>query len=153
MRSIVIALLVLFGLNSEARPQTVSTGEPVQGLVVDAETGVPLSDVHVVERWQWVTWFSSYHESEYVPDRQRTRVSETVTTSDGRFDFPGCGPEIHLSGHPSDFDDPRLMFFKPGYEPLQISNDAGDYTGWLSDYWAAAGRHNSSGTRRSQWNG
>jgi hypothetical protein len=137
--------------------QLTYVGAPVRGVVVDADTGAPLPGVHVVERWQWMQRGDSWHGSDYGYDDRATRIVETSTSADGGYRFQGWGPELHVGGRMSDFDDPRLLFFKSGYEPAQVFNDAGQerYTGWADGYdeLSGNGRHNESGRRASQWDG
>jgi hypothetical protein len=86
-------------------------------LVVDADTGVPIEDVHVVAGWELegggleggntVGWF---------------KTLEAVTDQSGRFSIPGWGPEQRRVRGVLRSSAPVLIFFKSGYRYNAVRN-------------------------------
>lgn len=99
-------------------PDTYSA-EPIEGWVVDADTNEPLEGVVVVAAWildGWTTPFIKF-------DRVGTlELMESVTGSDGRFNFPAWGPLRRPRGGMLWAQDPELLFFKSGYDIEILSN-------------------------------
>ncbi len=110
--------------------------EPMEARVVDATTKQPLERVVVVAHWE----LEHGTVGGNVPSGQ-LRVMETVTDKDGRFAFPGFGPETLVNRFLVNRD-PRLIIFKPGYEYRGLSN------AYTSDRELRTRRE-----RRSDWNG
>ncbi len=102
---------------------------PIRGKVVDATTGQPLEGVIIVA--QWILYEANVGGQN---PRERLQVLETVTAPDGTYAFPGWGPKpnplrIYSIGSIGvgfccflTDRDPRLSYFKPGYQPLTLSN-------------------------------
>ncbi len=93
------------------------SAEPIEAVVVDAQTGQPLEGVIVVAHWE----LKYGTVGGRIPVGQ-LMILEAVTDRDGRFSFPGWGPitnptEGHL-GH----EDPELLFYKNGYRTLGLEN-------------------------------
>lgn len=95
------------------------SASPMEARVVDADSGQPLPDVIVVAHWALRFGLEG-------GDSADLQVLETVTDRDGRFAFPGWGPEGVPSAFPSGArmasTAPSLILFKRGYEPRWISN-------------------------------
>src|SRR5262245_27475860 len=81
--------------------------------VQDASTGQPLPGVIVVARWE-------SQEPTGVPLRQ-IEILETTTDAAGRFTLPGWGPRWRGFYGVLRYDDPVLLFFKPGHQFLTAS--------------------------------
>lgn len=88
----------------------------IDGWVADAETGKPLEGVIVVAHWQLK---GGLEGGTPVDELQ---IYETMTDEKGRYHFPGWGPKFALSGRLYS-ESPELLFFKPGYRWLGVSND------------------------------
>lgn len=99
-------------------PDTYSA-ESIEGWVVDADTNEPLEGVVVVAAWildGWTTPFIKF-------DRVGTlELMESVTDSDGRFNFPAWGPLRRPRDGVLWAQDPELLFFKSGYDIEILSN-------------------------------
>lgn len=96
------------------------TAEPIQGNVVDAETGQPLEGVIVTANWQ----LEGGIEGSYPVGQMM--VMETVTDKNGRYRFPGWGPKRRpLSGRIRT-SGPQLLLFKSGYEYAELENALND---------------------------
>lgn len=94
------------------------SAKPIQGSVVDAETGAPLEGVIVVA--QWILFVVGPGHGQH---RDRLEVLETVTDRHGHYVFPGWGPKRAKSVlHVLLTKDPEISFFKPGYRPLTVEN-------------------------------
>jgi hypothetical protein len=91
---------------------------PIRGSLVDAKTQQPLAGVHVVA--QWILNTGMLFHSERI---QRLHILETVTDEKGEYQIPGWGPKPRPPFSRLETADPRLTFFKPGYRPLDRSNN------------------------------
>lgn len=91
---------------------------PIHGSVVDAKTQQPLAGVHVVA--QWILNTGMFFHSERI---QRLHILETMTDEKGEYQIPGWGPKPRPPLSRLETADPRLTFFKPGYRPLDRSNN------------------------------
>ena len=91
---------------------------PIHGSVVDAGTQQPLAGVHVVA--QWILNTGMFFHSERI---QRLHILETMTDEKGEYQIPGWGPKPRPPLSRLETADPRLTFFKPGYRPLDRSNN------------------------------
>jgi hypothetical protein len=89
--------------------------EPLHALVADATTGVPLAGAVVVAHWELEGGLHGSHVGEL-------KILETTTASDGRFQFPGWGPERHRGPGRLFCRDPEILVLKPGYMPKVVSN-------------------------------
>lgn len=112
---IVVALAALAALGNCHATITYSA-EPIEGWVVDAETGRPLEDVVVLAHWQLRGGIERQIKGELM-------ILETKTNRDGRFAFPGWGPKAVSDSTARLWDeDPQLLFAKHGYQLLELSN-------------------------------
>jgi hypothetical protein len=105
-----LALLVRPGW---AQPEAYS-GAEIRARVVDAQTRKPLEGVFVVARWDLSHLMSRGHTI--------LHAMEAVTDANGEFYFPPWGPKPRPTFARLWGGDPRLIFFKPGYEPLTRGN-------------------------------
>lgn len=112
------------------------TAEPMQAWVVDADTKQPLEDVIVVARWELERGTVGGN----VPAGQ-LKVMEAVTDKEGKFSFPGFGPETLWDSFLVN-KDPELILFKSGYEFRRLLNP------YTSDR-----ELRTRPQRRSDWNG
>ena len=111
----VMLLALLLPLQACAAPLWY-TAEPIQGNVVDAETGQPLEGVIITANWQ----LEGGIEGSYPVGQMM--VMETVTDKDGRYRFPGWGPKHRpLTGRISTRA-PQLLVFKSGYRYVGLAN-------------------------------
>ena len=108
--------------------------EPIEGWVVDADTGKPLEGVNIAASWELMTsgGFSTIPVGSIM-------LMETVTDAKGRYAFPAWGPLARNQGALLE-QSPRLVFFKTGYRGEDRMNDYVEprYGGRI---------------RRSDWNG
>lgn len=137
MRPFNIALLVLVLTVPQLVQAQVQLSSPaITGLVIDVDTGAPVSHVNVVAEWR--------RERNYVDDEGALiYVTETVTEKDGSYTIPAWGP-IALPSR-SDFrqgEDPVITIFKSGYQPVSLSNET------VSDI-----RYRSTPLGKSKWAG
>jgi hypothetical protein len=112
-----------------AQPAAYS-GAEIRARVVDAETRKPLEGVFVVARWDLSHLMSRGHTI--------LHAMEAVTDANGEFYFPPWGPKPRPTFTSLWGGDPRLIFFKPGYEPVTRGN---------------ATAPNDSPVRASAWHG
>lgn len=110
-----------FELQTEVEdpPPLTYSAKPLQGIMVDGQTGEPLEGVAVVA--QWVLFVSGPGHGGHGP---RLHVAEAVTDNRGKFLIPGWGPKPNPQ-YPwtSLLDrDPMLSFFRRGYRPLTVQN-------------------------------
>jgi hypothetical protein len=108
--------------------------EAIEARVIDAETKKPLEGVIVVAHWQLYEGTVGGR----IPVGQ-LMVLETVTDSNGHFQFPAWGPKPRERGF-LDEADPELLFFKSGHEYRRLTNPV-------------RSKVNKDALRRSQWNG
>lgn len=108
--------LVLAAQEEFTPPPLTYSAKPVRGLVVDAGTGQPLTNVIVVAQWV-------LHEAGRGTWR-RLHVFETTTDATGTYLVPGWeakpNPVYPWGGLVT--RDPALSFFKPGYVPFTVEN-------------------------------
>jgi len=90
------------------------SGAEIRARVVDAETQKPLEGVFVVARWDLSHLMSRGHTP--------LHAMEAVTDATGQFYFPPWGPKPRPTFSSLWGGDPRLFFFKPGYEPHDEGN-------------------------------
>lgn len=93
------------------------TAEPIQGNVVDAETGQPLEGVIITANWQLDGGLEGN-----IPVGQMM-VMETVTDKNGRYYFPGWGPKRRPLDGKIRARGPRLLLFKSGYAFMGQENN------------------------------
>ena len=93
------------------------SAEPIEAWVVDEKTGKPAEGVIVVAHWKLMRGTVGGR----VP-AGTMMLMETVTDAGGRFAFPAWGPLQKTSSGFLDFEDPMLIFFKPGYRAFALSN-------------------------------
>lgn len=105
---------------------------PLEAWVKDGDTGQPLDGVIVVAQWELK---GGLH-----PDAVGSlMVMETVTDTNGRFSFSAWGPRLAPLGTYIQHADPKLLLFKPDYEPERLYNKHG--------------RIDRSPLRHSDWHG
>jgi hypothetical protein len=99
------------------------TAAPTSAHVVDAETGEPLSGVHVVADWQLEGGLEGGSRVGAL------MIMETQTDANGRFTFLAWGPRnpvsvaAHSAGTPRlKTSAPQLLLFKSGYEYVELRN-------------------------------
>ena len=88
--------------------------EPIDGRVLDKETGQPIEGAVVVANWELAK-----------PPEGNTDawvIIETVTEADGRYHNPGWGPKTRPWFRWFNHQDPALIVFKPGYWPESSDN-------------------------------
>jgi hypothetical protein len=116
---LMLRLALLFAVVSLAACASTYSAKPITAIVVDAETGEPLEGVNVVAQWilHGPTWVSA----------GSLEVDEAVTDKDGRFHIPGWGPKEVPGDLPSGTRlgnaDPKLTFFKSGYNVKNLGNE------------------------------
>lgn len=111
------------------------SAEAIEGWVVDVDTQQPLEGVIVTANWQLQGGFGIH--SQYVG---QLMIMETVTDQNGRFNFPAWGPRPTLLGQFLVNEDPRLVFFKNGYDFESLQNEPRSHI-------------NKASLRTSRWNG
>ncbi len=95
----------------------------ISGKVVDAEGATPLAGAIVVARWEWETWIPPrFHGGGYYQYAgDAVHVAEALSDASGRYSIPRWGPKIRANGRLAE-GAPRMLFFKPGYEPLVMES-------------------------------
>jgi hypothetical protein len=106
---VVLCLVTLLGACALPRPYA---ADPTEAWVVDKDTGEPLGDVIVIAQWETAGGNIEASGTGYL------KVMEAVTDRNGRFEFPGWGPEWGGGM----IRDPRLSLFKDGYRSEGFSN-------------------------------
>ena len=109
--------------------------EPIEGWVVDAETGKPLEGVNIAASWELMSGGMA------VIPVGSIMLMETVTDVKGRYAFPAWGPLPRNQGVLMEAS-PGLAFFKAGYRG----------TGRINSYNYREPRYEER-TQRSDWNG
>jgi len=89
--------------------------KPIEGRVVDKDTGQPVTGAVVVAQWILATPPDGEEKDYFV-------VIETVTDAEGKYRIPGWGPESRPRSRWLDKYDPALEVFKPGYWPEGLAN-------------------------------
>lgn len=93
---------------------------PIDAVVIDGQTGVPIEGAIVVANWQLVRGgLDGPHNA------GQLEVREAVTDKHGRFHIDGFVRANPLLKELRN-SDPRLLFFKPGYEIQRFTNTYGD---------------------------
>jgi hypothetical protein len=104
-----LALVCLTGCSNEY------SAKPTYGFIVDAQTRQPVPGVVVLAHWDLEYGLEGGSAYAWV-------LKEAVTDAQGRFDIPGWGPskvpEFLPSGARLKDRDPRVVFFKLGYEGI-----------------------------------
>ena len=109
-----IAVMGVIGL-SFVGGSPIYIAKGVQGRVVDADTGGPLSGVVVVAEWP-------KHGGLLHPTTLGVfALQEAESDADGRYAVPGWGPRLRGRGTP-EWDRPGLRFFKAGYVDPTLNN-------------------------------
>lgn len=112
------------------------TAEPIEAKIIDAETKQPLPGVIVVAHWELEHGTLGGNVSS-----GQLKVMEAVTDKDGKFSFPGFGPEIVWNSFLLNYD-PRLLLFKNGYRYRVLFNE-----------YDSSRELRTHPIRRSEWNG
>lgn len=89
---------------------------PIEGWVVEADTGKPLEGVIVVAKWQLEGGFEGN-----TPVGQ-LMVMESVTDKQGKFYFEGWGPKLRPGFGKLKTASPELLFYKKDYEFQRLVN-------------------------------
>jgi len=109
---------------------------PLNAVVVDATTGLPVEGVHVLADWMLVRGgLDGAHTTGHL------EIKETVTDHNGQFHFDGFVATSAISQELRNAD-PRLFFFKSGYE-----------AGYFYNSYAVAGTGTPGWERSSQLDG
>lgn len=120
---LVVVALALFSIALGACASGPYTAAAIEAKVLDAQTGKPVEGAVVVAYWETkYDVFMGDYKTEY------HHIVETKTDKDGKFSFPGWGPEI-LSGGDLDGSDPAILIFKVGY----YSGGEGDSPTYVKD--------------------
>jgi hypothetical protein len=122
MRSIMTAILFSFlsislvfaGIFSSYPSQY--SAEPIEGRVIDKDTGKPIEGVIVVAQWVLAKPPEGHEEDQW-------QVFEAVTDSEGRYHIPGWGPLPRPSNRWLTDYDPEIVLFMPGYWPYNFPNN------------------------------
>lgn len=88
-------------------------GDPIRGMVIDEETGKPLSGAVVL-----AAWLTRGLEG----DGPAFVIQETVTNSSGQFLIPGWGPKFRRPLLILSWRSPEIVVFKPGYLGTTVDN-------------------------------
>lgn len=125
-RQLVLGLLagLIVSACAAQRDQSVDwhEGDSYAGWVTDAATGEPIEGAIVVIKWE-----IEQHAREGRTDRI-VRLEETLTDRGGRFAFAALGNySVPIGWERSEFNFPRLAFFKPGYEPASRQRFTWEY--------------------------
>jgi len=116
------------------------SAEPIEGKVIDHETGQPIEGANVVAQWVLAGGWEGHHIDRWI-------VIEAVTDAEGRYRIPGWGPKWRPWFRWLTNADPEIVVFKPVYWPRMERNMArGSFS---------MEGINPSGTkvRKSFWNG
>lgn len=116
----------------------VYTAEPIEGRVIDKETGQPIEGVVVLAQWILQKPIEGHKAEHWV-------VIEAVTDSEGKYKIPGWGPKWRPWFRWLENADPVLDVFKPGYWTKGFYNY---YPGTFQTI-----NPKSARVRKSAWNG
>src|SRR3989304_3297455 len=89
--------------------------EPIEGRVVDKETGQPIEGAVVVAQWILAKPLEGHSVDHWV-------VIEAITDTEGRYHIPGWGPKTRPWNRWLSNYDPKLVVFKLGYWPKKLIN-------------------------------
>lgn len=112
--------------------------DPIDGRVLDKETGQPIESVVVVAEWILATPPEGDEKDFWV-------LIEAVTDNEGRYHIPGWGPKTRPWSRWLKDNDPALIVFKPGYWLEATGN--GD------PYMLTGTNPRGTRVRKSYWNG
>ena len=90
---------------------------PIDAIVVDAETNLPIEGANVAANWQLVVGGIDGQRK-----KGQLEVAETTTDKSGRFHLDGF-TKLNLMLYELRDQDPQIIVFKGGYEHQRISND------------------------------
>ncbi len=126
MRFILGLLLASISLSTsaaEAQLPKVHGAPQTRGRVMDAERGTPLQGAVVVLRWEWLQYYAGgWHSSPSFENQGEVlHLAETATDAEGRYSAPAWGPVVRERGKV----EPRVLVFKPGYEPANRAFEPG----------------------------
>ncbi len=111
-----IAIANLMGVAGGCAPLYYSA-PPLQGQVVDAETGEPLAGVLVL-----ATWITRIEGLGNGNANRLVEIQETKTGRDGRYSLEGGGPWIRRPFTRMTGQAPGLMFIRRGYLSVSMAN-------------------------------
>ena len=117
---------------------------PIVATVVDAETKQPIVDALVIARWVAVGG-GGMHSAH---DVGSVEILETVTNSNGKFEFLGWGPKRYEGDGALMDEEPKILVFKRGYWPAIVAN--GQYSGPPTKDFHT---HKTGPVRTSMWSG
>ena len=115
VRAIAIAALSALSLGCGAREYA---AEPIDAIVVDAQTKRPVAGALVVARWIARGGGGMHRPG----DMGSVEMLETLTAADGTFHFDGWGPRNYEGDGTLLDEDPRIIVFKHGYLLRHLGN-------------------------------
>jgi hypothetical protein len=95
------------------------SADPIESVVVDAETGKPIAGVVVVAHWQ-----AELNTLGGRAPGTQVKIAEAVTDEKGSFRIAAWGPKLVVRGVIEE-KSPELVLFKPGYEPSHLTDGSG----------------------------
>ena len=107
-----LALLLATSLSACAATPTIYTSKPIEGRVVDANTGKPIEGAVVMVRWEMWMQGAKLPGDVYSP-----KIMETLTDAEGHFSFAGWGPEPVCCGA-MDWNDPEINILALNYDGI-----------------------------------
>ena len=118
-----------------------------RGAVIDAETKKPIEGLIVVGMWELEWTGGPTYITEAIVSKL-IHVEEAITDAKGQFILP-VPPLIKRPKYWAFHgDDPKILFFKPGYKIEFLSNYF-----WLSSWSGDRGGYTYSKVRKSYWDG
>lgn len=119
------------------------SAEPIDGRVLDKETGQPVEGAVVVA--QWILMGNFFH-----PDKVggNLMVLEAITDADGRYHISGWGPKSRPWFTWLEDDDPSFVVFKSGYWPNFEANKDPAWGCIICNF-----NKRGSKLRKAYWNG
>ena len=137
-----VALWFLFGVTLALSVPACSdapsaySSEAISSKVIDSDTKKPLEGVVVVAHWELEVGGPAG-----VRPIGQLKVMETVTDTEGKFQFPAWGPLRRQQGVLTD-KDPRILLFKAGYEYRVLQRPLNSK--WSAESWKIS-------LRRTDW--
>lgn len=117
------------------------SAEPIEGRVLDRETGQPIEGAVVIAQWVLAKPLEGHETDHWI-------TIEAATDAEGRYRIPGWGPKWRPWFRWLTYYDPQLVIFKPGYWPLTLLNEDPRTTPFND-----AINPRGSKVRKSYWNG
>ena len=91
--------------------------EPIEGRVIDADSGAPIEGAVVVALWIFRIKGLGMGDG-----RRLLKVKETVTRDDGSYSFEGWGPRLRVPMTQLS-SAPNLRFYSRGYRTVGVGNE------------------------------